>query len=262
MESFQEALKNTLKNQSGNNTIDTKSLQESLRKSLGPIFDTALSASEKSSSFAEKTMNSVESGMDTATNTVKTTVSKTVSGVSAFWGYFKIFLVVFIILLLGMNIYTFITKKQDALTYYFGDFFGIEQESKKEHTPTSENTSNEEDILDENNEILLDEKTQTMTDVDAEKDARDDKLQPSKLSMAIESRENNVNENDIEDAEKANKNFKANNLSVNVNKKSGYCYLGTDRGVRTCVEVGDDEVCMSNEVYPSMNTCVNPSLKE
>ena len=45
-------------------------------------------------------------------------------------------------------------------------------------------------------------------------------------------------------------------------KKAGYCYIGEDRGFRSCVKVNKDDVCMSGEIFPSMQVCVNPSLRE
>lgn len=44
--------------------------------------------------------------------------------------------------------------------------------------------------------------------------------------------------------------------------KSGYCYIGEDRGFRSCVSVKDSDVCMSGQIFPSNEICVNPSLRE
>jgi len=44
--------------------------------------------------------------------------------------------------------------------------------------------------------------------------------------------------------------------------KKGYCYVGNDRGHRSCVKVSDDDECMSGEVFPSIDICINPSLRE
>lgn len=43
--------------------------------------------------------------------------------------------------------------------------------------------------------------------------------------------------------------------------KHGYCYIGTDRGVRSCVKVGQYDKCMSGEIFPRMDVCINPSLR-
>ena len=51
-------------------------------------------------------------------------------------------------------------------------------------------------------------------------------------------------------------------MSLNVNKKAGFCYLGEDRGVRSCVEVNEEDTCLSGEIFPTKDICVNPNLKE
>ncbi len=44
--------------------------------------------------------------------------------------------------------------------------------------------------------------------------------------------------------------------------KSGYCYIGEDRGFRSCIYVSENDTCMSGEIFPTQNICVNPSLRE
>jgi hypothetical protein len=44
--------------------------------------------------------------------------------------------------------------------------------------------------------------------------------------------------------------------------KSGYCYIGEDRGFRSCIQVKDSDMCMSGDIFPSQAICVNPSLRE
>ena len=44
--------------------------------------------------------------------------------------------------------------------------------------------------------------------------------------------------------------------------KSGYCYIGEDRGFRSCIQVKDGDTCMSGDIFPSMDICINPSLRE
>jgi len=43
--------------------------------------------------------------------------------------------------------------------------------------------------------------------------------------------------------------------------KSGWCYVGTDRNFRSCAYVGIDDKCMSGEIFPSQELCINPSLR-
>lgn len=44
--------------------------------------------------------------------------------------------------------------------------------------------------------------------------------------------------------------------------KSGYCYIGEDRGFRSCIKVGEGDTCMSGDIFPSNEICINPNLRE
>ena len=48
----------------------------------------------------------------------------------------------------------------------------------------------------------------------------------------------------------------------NGSSKTGYCYIGEDRGFRSCISVKDSDICMSGEIFPTNQICVNPSLRE
>ena len=43
--------------------------------------------------------------------------------------------------------------------------------------------------------------------------------------------------------------------------KAGWCYIGEDRGPRSCMKVGADDKCMSGDIFPSQDLCVNPNLR-
>ena len=53
--------------------------------------------------------------------------------------------------------------------------------------------------------------------------------------------------------------------SIQTNKsssKSGWCFIGEDRGYRSCVEVGENDKCMSGDIFPTKDICINPTLRE
>ena len=43
--------------------------------------------------------------------------------------------------------------------------------------------------------------------------------------------------------------------------KGGWCYIGEDRGFRTCGKVGPNDECMSGDIFPSNEICMNPTLR-
>lgn len=44
--------------------------------------------------------------------------------------------------------------------------------------------------------------------------------------------------------------------------KGGYCYIGEDRGFRSCVQVEPSDKCMSGQVFSRHDICVDPTLRE
>ena len=46
---------------------------------------------------------------------------------------------------------------------------------------------------------------------------------------------------------------------VRQNKKasSGFCYVGD----QTCVSVTENDTCMSGDIFPTMDVCINPNLR-
>ena len=49
--------------------------------------------------------------------------------------------------------------------------------------------------------------------------------------------------------------------SVQKPAKSGFCYIGTDQDVRSCIYTGRNDTCASGKIYPTMDVCVNPNLR-
>ena len=43
--------------------------------------------------------------------------------------------------------------------------------------------------------------------------------------------------------------------------KSGWCFIGEDRGFRSCMEIGSQDKCMSGDIFPTKDICVNPNLR-
>jgi hypothetical protein len=43
--------------------------------------------------------------------------------------------------------------------------------------------------------------------------------------------------------------------------KAGFCYIGEDRGFRSCISVGEGDTCMSGDIFPSKDLCINPNLR-
>jgi hypothetical protein len=51
-------------------------------------------------------------------------------------------------------------------------------------------------------------------------------------------------------------------LQMKPKSKSGFCYIGEDRGFRSCIKIGDGDICMSGDIFPTEAICINPNLRE
>jgi len=49
--------------------------------------------------------------------------------------------------------------------------------------------------------------------------------------------------------------------SIQYSGKSGWCFVGKDRGNRICTSVGVNDQCLSGDIFPSQEICMNPSLR-
>ena len=41
-----------------------------------------------------------------------------------------------------------------------------------------------------------------------------------------------------------------------------WCYVGSARGYRSCVEMKDNQTCLSGKIFPSKIKCVNPEIRD
>ena len=70
--------------------------------------------------------------------------------------------------------------------------------------------------------------------------------------------------NSSQNKKQSNNDYEADEASSSIQSgppKSGWCYIGEDRGFRTCAQVGVNDKCMSGDIFPSQEICVNPNLR-
>ena len=72
--------------------------------------------------------------------------------------------------------------------------------------------------------------------------------------------DNNLN-NVLDNKPQSNTAPIANDSYINNSSKTGWCYIGEEGGNRSCIDVGDNDLCMSGNIFPSQEICINPSLR-
>ena len=91
-------------------------------------------------------------------------------------------------------------------------------------------------------------------------------LRQLKKSMKEEKEKRDTKEKETElksKKEKGGVNTLVNKINSNqISKDDGYCYIGYDRGMRSCTELYEGDKCMSGEIFPSLEVCMFPNLRE
>lgn len=70
--------------------------------------------------------------------------------------------------------------------------------------------------------------------------------------------------NTAQSKQQTNNEYEADDASSNIQggvPKPGWCYIGEDRGFRTCAQVSVNDTCMSGDIFPSQEICINPNLR-
>jgi penicillin-insensitive murein endopeptidase len=49
--------------------------------------------------------------------------------------------------------------------------------------------------------------------------------------------------------------------SIHSSGKSGYCNVGSWKGIRSCVKVSNANECISGDIFPTKDICINPNLR-
>ena len=44
-------------------------------------------------------------------------------------------------------------------------------------------------------------------------------------------------------------------------KGNGFCYIGFDNHMRECTDVYEGDICMSGQIFPTMDMCLNPEFR-
>ena len=44
-------------------------------------------------------------------------------------------------------------------------------------------------------------------------------------------------------------------------QEHGYCYIGKNNNIRNCAKVSSKNKCMSGDIFPTMELCINPNLR-
>ncbi len=162
------------------------------------------------------------------------------------WYWIKLLFLVLMVVLLGLNVYYYLTEGVTFFAKMFGD--GIKN--------TEEETKRGGDAI--KNALTEPEET--------EQDKKDDIESKQELQSKLRQRIHKGKSGEEEKKEeKIPKNVPSPDLSSHDDlkqKKQSYCYVGNQTGKRYCAEIKESDKCISGDIFPTESLCVNPNLRK
>jgi hypothetical protein len=234
--------------------------------------NTKKSLSDSILELVKSTPNVSESVSDVASKSVGNVATETGSGIFGFISsisWITWLVIVLILAFLGFNIFYYLAEGTQGISNIFGPIFknivGLIYE-------TADQTI---DVAAEGGKAAT---TATASGINkgltVVQDVTPNKMKSSVSSTNYEDKEeieeskNSLNKA-LNNSNKNNRNngkddeYEPNQASSSVHEtgKAGWCFIGEDRGYRTCSKVGKDDKCMSGDIFPTQQLCINPNLR-
>jgi hypothetical protein len=260
-----------------NNYFTTNSFKEA----FNTFSNTPLGAMTNSESSNNQPSNNYSSNNDPKTNIVK----------SIFFWIFIILLLAF----LGFNIFKYLAQGTDIVTallspiaYVIAMVSGDTAKTTLQHTSQGAQTIATEssnflqillklitDIF--NNSVNLIASTSTYGINYLQSTIKQDKITSTKENenQNPDEGENEGEEGDLKNERKIENRLQdvSNSIKNLIVKKEdkvpepssseqhGYCYVGKENNIRHCAKVSSKSKCMSGDIFPTMDLCVNPKIR-
>jgi len=209
--------------------------------------------------------NTATSRFMNMTNIAESTPGYSNSGSGISSTILNVIAIVIILALLGINIFYYLGDAADftaTIVDPIYKLFGYDtSDTIKQTVKTSAKGAN----------VAVDSTAKaTKQSIDYVEDIFDDTLPSNNTTMAQSKQNTTVAQDKLNNRPVVNSNVTASNEDDNLIINSvtpktsgsvGYCYIGEDRGHRSCADISDESLCMSGEIFPSRDLCVNPNLR-
>jgi hypothetical protein len=171
-----------------------------------------------------------------------------------------IVLIVVVLALLGLNIFSYLAEGTDYLGWIVGKYSKKLPETAKDIVDTTVTG------IDLGVDVAAGAVKNAGDLLARELDLKRTKLwkeRDQNIKGSIHSRDLPGINNFPQHEPKHDSNYKETTEDDNIQerKKPGYCYIGTDRGYRSCIKVNKYDDCESKKVFPTMDVCINPELR-
>ena len=175
-------------------------------------------------------------------------------------------LIVLILAFLGFNIFVYLAKGTEDIASFFGPL------TQKLFGTTVAVTGQTVDVAAEGAKAVVSGTAATVnTGLSAVQDITPNnapssvKGQPVQGQPTTRPSDTGLNKA-LNNSQEQNMDYQAHEASSSVaplggGGQAGWCFVGEDRGFRSCALVNEDDKCMSGDIFPSQELCINPNLR-
>jgi hypothetical protein len=226
-----------------------------------------MSSNSLTNSILQSTDNSMPSIPDLSSSTTSSTSGEGILDSIKNMNATTWLLIILIFTFLGFNIFVYLAKGTEQLNNIIGpivdfisSFFG-------------KVTGQVIDVSAEGGKAVVSTTAEVVnTGLTAVQDITPNKASSSVSSVPVTQNQpdimsnNSLNKalNSSQSKQQSNNDYEADEASSSIQSgppKSGWCYIGEDRGFRTCAQVGVNDKCMSGDIFPTQEICINPNLR-
>jgi len=172
-------------------------------------------------------------------------------------------IIILLLAFLGFNLFAYLAKGTQEITNVFGPLFkklfGVTVAATGDVIDTS--AEGAKAVVNKTANVIDTGLTaiQNITPNTPNSNLKSTTVQPPDIAV-----NNALNKslNTAQHKNQSNSEYQANEAESTVNSsKAGWCYIGSDRGFRSCAQVGVNDTCMSGDIFPSKEICINPTLR-
>jgi len=173
--------------------------------------------------------------------------------------------IILILAFLGFNIFAYLAKGTQDITSFFAPLLG------KIFGTTVAVTGQAVDVSAEGAKAVVGgtagvvqsvlSAVQDVTPNVAQSDVKGQPINQQQVDVYSQGDQSTLNRalNTAQSQQSPQQDYEAHDASSSM--KSGWCYIGEDRGFRSCAQVGVNDTCMSGDIFPSQEICMNPNLR-
>jgi hypothetical protein len=173
-------------------------------------------------------------------------------------------LIILILAFLGFNIFVYLAKGTQDIASFFGPL------TQKLFGTTASIAGQTVDVAAEGAKAVVggtagavNTGLSAVQDITPNNATSTIKSQPVQGQQTSRPSDNGLNKA-LNNSQEQNMDYQAVEASSSVHSgggKSGWCFVGEDRGFRSCALVNEDDKCMSGDIFPSQELCINPNLR-